>query len=89
MAKIKAEDIPQKIMAPKDWPLWRVTAIREGKACQSTFIRSHDTQDRIQELGKRALRMIGVRGRYTVKVSQYFPWLDPVLSGHFVYNAKA
>jgi hypothetical protein len=87
MKKIRAEDIPAEVLMPEDWPLWRVTAIREGKACQSTFIRSRETQGRIQELGKRALRMLGVRGRYVVKVSQYFPWLDPELSGHFVYRA--
>jgi hypothetical protein len=88
MAKIRAEDIPQEVIAPQDWTLWRVTAVREGKACQSTFIRSHKAQDEIEEIGKRALRMAGVRGRYAVKVTQYFPWLDPVMAGHFVYNPK-
>lgn len=84
--KIRSEDIPAEVLMPDDWPLWRATAVRDGKHCESTFIRSQRNEEQhIADLGKRALRMLGVRGRYSVKVSRYFPWLDPAISGHVIY----
>jgi len=88
MQKIRSEDIPAEILTPDEWPMWRVTAVRNGKKCESTFIRSEGSQEHVAALGKRALRTVGVKGRYEVNVARYYPWLDPELSGHFVYSSK-
>lgn len=66
---------------PIYWDQWKAVAytgkrgdIRLGE----TFVRASDAI-RAKELGKRALRLIGVRGRFVVNVVPYYPWLDPVM----------
>jgi hypothetical protein len=80
----KAEDIPDEILKPKNWPMWRVIAYR-GKSgdvhLAETFVRS-SSELRAIEIGKSALRMLGVRGRYVVNASRYYPWLDRKLAGY-------
>lgn len=81
--KKNAEDIPAEVLRPKDWTMWKVIAYR-GKTGDvrlgETFVRAA-TESQARELGKSALRMIGVRGRYVVNASLYYPWFDSRLAG--------
>jgi len=67
-------------MRPGDWPMWRVVAIRGGKAYEQTFVRA-SSEIAAKNIGKSALRMLGVRGRYDVRARRYYPWFDPALRG--------
>lgn len=66
------------------WNQWKVTAYT-GKnrniTLGSTFVRA-DSEDTAMELGKSALRTIGIGGRYQVSASQYFPWKDFAFIGY-------
>ena len=70
------------------WTQWQVTAYT-GKNRNinlgHTFVRAY-TEQQAMELGKRALRMTGVRGSYRVSATRYFPWLDFAMVG-FVSKA--
>lgn len=65
------------------WNQWQVTAYT-GKNRNinlgQTFVRAY-TEQQAMELGKRALRMTGVRGSYRVSAMRYFPWLDFAMVG--------
>jgi hypothetical protein len=81
---IKVEDIPESVVRPKHWQMWRVIAYR-GKTGDihlgQTFVRA-GSETQACELGETALRMLGVRGRYVVNASVYYPWLDRELHGY-------
>lgn len=85
---VKSSEIPAEVLRPPQWPMWRVTGytgkrgdIRRGQ----TFVRA-DSESKAIELGKAALRMLGVRGRYVVNASRYYPWLDLALDGYYGYS---
>ena len=88
---IQASEIPESVLRPEAWPMWKVVAytgkrgdIHLGK----TFVRAHSESIAIAT-GKAALRLIGVRGRYVVNVSRYYPWFDSELAGYVLYSRKA
>jgi hypothetical protein len=85
---VKSADIPAEVLRPPQWPMWRVFAytgkrgdIQRGQ----TFVRASSEAQAV-ELGKSALRMLGIRGRYVVNASRYYPWLDTALQGYYCYS---
>lgn len=90
MRTVKSSDIPESVLRPPHWPMWRVFAytgkrgdIHRGQ----TFVRAHSEAAAI-ELGKAALRMLGIRGRYVVNAIRYYPWLDPAFLGYHGYDER-
>jgi hypothetical protein len=63
--------------------MWRVSAYT-GKNRNidlgDTFVRA-DSESHAKELGRKALRLTGVRGSFQVSVRPYYPWLDRDLLG--------
>lgn len=45
-----------------------------------TFVRA-DSEDEARQLGHKALRLTGVRGRFRVSVRRYEPWRDLAFRG--------
>jgi hypothetical protein len=78
------DDIPTEIRYPANWDQWEAIAIRRGKECERTVVRSDSKAD-AETKGKMALRMTCVRGRYSVKVRPYYPWFDRALAGCVQY----
>jgi len=78
------KDIPEEILRPSNWSMWEVVAYR-GKSgdvhVAKTFVRAASERSAC-ELGKSALRLLGVRGRYVVNAKVYYPWLDTALQGY-------
>lgn len=71
------------------WNQWRVVAYtgkRGDKHLGQTFVRA-DSEKQAVELGRSALRMLGVRGRYVVNARPYHPWHDISFLG-FIAAAK-
>jgi thermostable 8-oxoguanine DNA glycosylase len=72
------------------WVQWKVSAYT-GKNRDinlgSTFVQA-DTEDAAKELGRSALRMIGVRGRYMVEARPYFPWKDIAFIGYVARSSN-
>lgn len=68
---------------------WRVTAYR-GKngdiKAGETFVRA-DSESRAKEIGKTALRQIGISGRFVVNVRPYRAWRDLAFLG-YIAQAK-
>jgi hypothetical protein len=65
------------------WRQWKVTAYtgkNRNVMLGSSYVLA-DTERQAMELGRRALRLIGVRGSFQVSASQYFPWRDLAFSG--------
>lgn len=67
--------------------MWKVIAYR-GKngdiRLGQTFVRA-TTEAQACELGKTALRMLGVRGRYVVNAHRYYPWFDHLTAGYVCF----
>jgi hypothetical protein len=66
---------------PVDWDQWKAVAYtgkRGDVRLGETFVRADDARS-AKELGKRALRLIGIRGRFVVNVMPYYPWCDPAM----------
>ena len=65
------------------WRQWKVSAYT-GKnrniKLGSSYVLA-DTEREAMQLGRRALRLIGVRGSFQVSASQYFPWKDLAFAG--------
>ena len=87
---MRLTDLPPQVLRPQSWPMWVVIAytgktgnIHLGK----TFVRA-DSESRACELGKSALRLIGVRGRFVVNAKPYYPWLDGALNGYVGYSKE-
>jgi hypothetical protein len=60
------------------WDQWKVTTYtgkRRDIILGSTFVRARSEQH-ARELGKSALKLIGIRGKFNVSAAQYFPWRD-------------
>jgi hypothetical protein len=87
MKMIRSEDIPAEVLRPPNWRQWKVIAytgkngdVRRGQ----TFVLA-DTEAQACELGKAALRMLGIRGRYVVNAMRYYPWGDPAFFRYYGY----
>ena len=88
MTKKYVREIPESVLRPPNWPMWRVfayTGKRGDKHLGETFVRAHDEASAIA-IGKLALRLIGIRGRYVVNASRYYPWFDRKLAGFVSYS---
>jgi hypothetical protein len=86
---IKPADIPDSVMRPQVWTMWRVVAYtgKNGdRKLGETFVRAFSEQA-AKEIGKVALRMTGIRGRYVVNASPYYPWRDLAFQGFIGYQA--
>ena len=62
---------------------WKVTAYtgkNRNVLLGSSYVRA-DSESQALELGKRALRLIGVRGSFRVSASRYDPLRDLAFSG--------
>lgn len=71
-------------LRPSPWFTWRAVAYtgkRGDIKLGETFLRA-STEAEALALGKSALRLIGVRGRFVVNVSPYYPWLDVAFQGY-------
>ncbi len=82
-----ARDIPQSVLYPAGWNQWRVVAYtgkRGDIQLGETFVRA-DSESAACELGKTALRLIGVRGRFVVNAKPYYPWFDPAMLGYIYF----
>jgi hypothetical protein len=65
---------------------WKVTAYtgkNRDKILGSTWVRAFTESD-ARELGRKALRLIGIRGRYQVSASPYSPLRDIAFLGFVV-----
>lgn len=63
---------------------WKVTAYtgkNRDKILGSTWVRA-STETEARDLGRRALRIVGVRGRYQVSASLYSPLRDFAFVGY-------
>jgi hypothetical protein len=67
------------------WKVIAYTGKRGDIHMGRTFVRASCESSAIST-GKAALRLIGVRGRYVVNVSRYYPWLDRELAGYIGYS---
>jgi len=76
-------DIPASVLRPQQWDKWEIKAYC-GKSGDihigTTFVRAAN-EERAKELGKSALRLLGVRGRFVLNARQYFPWYVPAMAG--------
>jgi hypothetical protein len=88
MQALMLSNIPQAALRPTAWTVWKVKAYA-GKRGQihlgQTYVRA-DTEQQARELGKSALRLIGVRGKFLTEASRYYPWLDRELTGFVQYT---
>lgn len=75
-------------MAEATWDQWKVSAYR-GKRGEihlaHTYVRAK-SEEGAKRIGKEALKTIGVRGRFFVWATPYYPWKDPEIRR---YTAKA
>ena len=80
----RIEDIPASVLRPTNWDKWEVRAFT-GKSGDihlgTTFVRAA-TIEEATKLGKSALRLIGVRGRFVVYAKHYLPWYDSACLGY-------
>jgi hypothetical protein len=85
-------NIPESVLHPPGWRQWKVIAytgkrgdVRRGQ----TFVLA-DTESQACELGRTALRMLGIRGRYVVNAMLYYPCNDMDFFGYLGYleNSK-
>ena len=63
---------------------WKVTAYtgkNRDKVLGSTWVRAYSELE-ARDLGRRALRLIGVRGRFQVSASRYCPLRDLAFLGY-------
>jgi len=63
---------------------WKVTAYtgkRRDKILGSTYVRA-DTEDKAKEIGRKALRLIGIKGKYQVSAAVYRPENDWAFFGY-------
>jgi len=74
---IAASDIPSEIMTPPNWDQWTATGYRGNPGSEVRTIVRASSREQAIELGKAALRTMGIRGKLTVSASPYYPWLDP------------
>ena len=83
------KDIPASVLRPEQWDRWEVKAYC-GKSGDThlgtTFVRAAN-EERAKELGKSALRVIGVRGRFVVNVRHYLPWFDSAMAGFIGFSS--
>ena len=84
---MKLSDIPTSVLRPSNWQQWKVIAYR-GKTGDirlgQTFVRAHSEAEAV-ELGRKALKLTGIRGRFVANASPYYPWLDIALQGYVGY----
>jgi hypothetical protein len=82
-------EIPQSVLRPQHWTMWKAIAYT-GKTGDTklgeTFVRALSEESALV-LGKSALRVIGIRGRFVVNVSPYYPWCDSALQGFLGYSS--
>lgn len=73
---------------PEGWNQWKITATigKSGDTVVGTTYVRAASEDRAKELGKTALRMLGVRGRFVVLARIYRPWADPEIQPYLGYR---
>ena len=85
---LDVSEIPPNVLRPDDWTVWKAVAYA-GKSGDvklgETFVRAGSEQSAIA-LGKSALRMTGIGGRFVVNAARYYPWLDPAFRGFIGYR---
>jgi len=83
------KDIPVSVLRPEHWDKWEVKAFcgKSGDIHLGTTFVKADTEERAKELGKSALRLIGVRGRFVVNARHYLPWYDPAMAGFIGFSS--
>lgn len=72
-----------------NWNQWQVTAYtgkNRDRNLGTSFVRA-DSEEHARELGRKALRLIGVRGSFRVSASPYWPPRDLAFWG-FVKEVK-
>jgi hypothetical protein len=65
----------------KQWKVTAYTGKNRDKRLGRSWVKA-DTESQAVELGRRALRMIGVRGRFQVSASEYSPLRDMDFLGY-------
>lgn len=67
------------------WKVIAYTGKNRDKILGSTYVLA-ETEEKAMELGKTALRLIGIRGQFRVQALIYHPWRDPWIA-QFVARA--
>ena len=71
-------DSSEQLIQAIAWRQWKVVAYtgkRRDVVLGESFVLA-DTEEKAMELGKTALRLIGIRGQFRVQALRYFPWRD-------------
>ena len=66
---------PDKVTTWRQWRVVAYTGKRRDVVLGESFVLA-DTEEKAMELGKTALRLIGIRGQFRVQALRYFPWRD-------------
>lgn len=75
------------VSSSDQWQVIAYTGKNRNIVLGKSYVRAQSEAKAI-ELGKTALRLIGVRGRFNVQASRYAPWKDWAFSGFIVRVAE-